>query len=189
MLDDRDRPPPSALERFVAAQAGGVFEEAMREVRAGRKVSHWMWFVYPQLRGLGRSEVSRHYGIDTAVEARAYLAHPTLGPRIREAAEAALAAPQRLSAEDIFGPIDGEYASGHNPTKLAWNLTNTPVFQAFGNGLGGSLPAAVVELEIAQQNQEFHEALVAAGVKVDYQPQEGVHDWPYCRKHLQDAIK
>jgi uncharacterized protein (DUF1810 family) len=65
-----------------------------------------MWFVYPQLRGLGRSEVARFYGIADLEEARAYLAHRVLGPRLREAAEAALAAPEGLSAEEIFGPID-----------------------------------------------------------------------------------
>ena len=95
-----------SLDRFVAAQAAGVHERAVLEVRTGRKTSHWMWFIYPQLRGLGRSEIAQHYGLASLEEARAYLAHPILGPRIREAAEAALAAPQRLSAEDIFGPID-----------------------------------------------------------------------------------
>jgi S-formylglutathione hydrolase FrmB len=98
-----------------------------------------------------------------------------------------------VNYEDIFGPMDGEYASGHNPTKLAFNLQNTPVFQAFGDGtpdpaMGGSGPAALVELEINQENLEFHDALERAGVKVDYQPQAGVHDWPYWRKHLRDAI-
>jgi len=83
-----------------------VHDRALLEVRAGRKTSHWMWFVYPQLGGLGRSEVSRFYGIESLDEARAYLAHPVLGPRLREAAAAALAAPGGLTAEAIFGPID-----------------------------------------------------------------------------------
>jgi uncharacterized protein (DUF1810 family) len=94
------------LERFLLAQEGGVHEQALAEVRAGRKAGHWMWFVYPQLRGLGRSEVSRFYGIVSLDEARAYIAHPILGPRIRDAAAAALAAPAGASAEAIFGPID-----------------------------------------------------------------------------------
>ena len=106
VLGDRTEPSDRSLERFVAAQANGVHERAMLEVRAGRKVSHWMWFVYPQLRGLGRSEISVFYGIESLDEARAYLAHPLLGPRIHEAAEAALAAPGGPSAEDVFGPID-----------------------------------------------------------------------------------
>lgn len=90
----------------MVAQDGGVLERALLEVRSGRKTSHWMWFVYPQLRGLGRSEVSRFYGIESVDEARGYLAHPVLGPRLREAAEAALAAPAGLTAEAIFGSID-----------------------------------------------------------------------------------
>ncbi len=77
----------------------------MAEIRAGRKVSHWMWFVFPQLAGLGRSEVSRFYGIASLAEARAYLAHPILGPRLREAASATLGSPG-ASAEAIFGGID-----------------------------------------------------------------------------------
>jgi uncharacterized protein (DUF1810 family) len=95
----------ASLERFVVAQEV-VHDQALREVRAGRKESHWMWFVYPQLRGLGRSEVSRFFGIDSLDEARAYLAHPVLGPRLLEAAAAALAAPPGRTAEDVFGPID-----------------------------------------------------------------------------------
>jgi uncharacterized protein (DUF1810 family) len=93
------------LERFVDAQAG-VFEPAMVEVRAGRKVGHWMWFVFPQLAGLGRSEISRYYAIASLEEARAYVAHPALGRRLREAAAATLAAPKGRSAEAIFGSID-----------------------------------------------------------------------------------
>jgi uncharacterized protein (DUF1810 family) len=98
---------PFELDRFVVAQAG-VHEAALLEVLGGRKVGHWMWFVYPQLTGLGRSEVSRFYGIASLAEARAYLGHPVLGPRLREAAAAVLAAPARLSAEAIFGPIDAQ---------------------------------------------------------------------------------
>ena len=94
------------LQRFVIAQDGGVHERALAEVRAGSKQSHWMWFVFPQLAGLGRSEVSRFYAIASLEEARAYLAHEGLGTRLREAAAAALAAPDGLSAEVIFGPID-----------------------------------------------------------------------------------
>ena len=94
----------TGLERFVAAQADGVYERAIDELRRGRKSSHWMWFIFPQLRGLGRSERSRFYGIDGLDEAAAYLAHPVLGPRMREAFDAVLAAPG--SANAILGPID-----------------------------------------------------------------------------------
>lgn len=90
----------------MTAQSGGSHEQALTEVRAGRKTSHWMWFIYPQLAGLGRSEMARYYAIASIEAARAYLAHPVLGPRLREAAAAALAAPAGRSAEDVFGPID-----------------------------------------------------------------------------------
>jgi uncharacterized protein (DUF1810 family) len=91
-------------ERFVAAQEGAV-GGALNEVRRGRKLGHWMWFVYPQLAGLGRSDTSVHYAIADLDEARAYLADPVLGPRLRAAAEAVLAAPTQ-DAEEIFGAID-----------------------------------------------------------------------------------
>ena|SRR5438309_871093 len=71
------------LERFVSAQAP-VIEQVRRELAVGQKRTHWMWFVFPQLRGLGRSPTALHYGISTAAEARAYLAHPVLGPRLVE---------------------------------------------------------------------------------------------------------
>jgi uncharacterized protein (DUF1810 family) len=77
------------LERFVSAQ-DGVYARALAEIRAGSKRSHWMWFVFPQLKGLGSSAAARRYGIAGADEGRAYLAHPVLGPRLRECAEAML---------------------------------------------------------------------------------------------------
>ena len=81
----------SGLERFVEAQdGGGTYDRALAELRAGRKASHWMWFVFPQLAGLGRSPVAQRYAIASLDEARAYLAHPVLGARLREAAEALL---------------------------------------------------------------------------------------------------
>ena len=92
------------LQRFADAQGGGVYHQALTELRAGRKRSHWMWFVFPQLRGLGRSETSHYFGLDGPDEARAYLEHPVLGPRLSECFEAVLAAPG--SAEAILGSID-----------------------------------------------------------------------------------
>ena len=92
------------LDRFVTAQQG-VYARALAELRAGRKRTHWMWFVFPQLAGLGRSERARVFGIVSAAEARAYLAHPLLGPRLVECGEALLAQPER-SAEAIFGLVD-----------------------------------------------------------------------------------
>lgn len=95
---------PWHLQRFLDAQEG-VYERALKEVREGRKRSHWMWFVFPQLRGLGQSATARRYGISGRAEAQAYLAHPVLGPRLRQAAQAALAAPG-ASAREIFGTPD-----------------------------------------------------------------------------------
>src|SRR4051794_29397149 len=97
---------PYDLERFVTAQdQGGTYERALAELRRGRKVSHWMWFVFPQVAGLGQSSMSRHYAISGIDEARAYLAHPVLGPRLRACAQAAAAIePGRI--ERAFGAID-----------------------------------------------------------------------------------
>ena len=93
------------LRRFVDAQRS-TFDAALAELRAGRKRGHWMWFVFPQLRGLGRSETSRHYGLAGLDEARAYAAHPILGPRLRAAADALLGLPAELEAVAVLGPID-----------------------------------------------------------------------------------
>jgi uncharacterized protein (DUF1810 family) len=95
---------PHDLGRFARAQDGD-YDRALAEVRAGRKASHWMWYVFPQLAGLGSSPMARRYAIRGAEEARAYLAHPVLGPRLKEIAEAALAVEGR-SARDIFGSPD-----------------------------------------------------------------------------------
>jgi uncharacterized protein (DUF1810 family) len=95
---------PFHLERFVAAQAS-VFTSALAELRAGRKQSHWMWFVFPQLRGLGRSSTAEFYGISSLAEARAYLSHPVLGPRLTLCTEAVLAIEGR-SLHEIFGSPD-----------------------------------------------------------------------------------
>lgn len=92
------------LERFVAAQ-NGVHETAVAEIRSGRKRSHWMWFVFPQIAGLGSSHASQRYAIPTLAEARAYLEHPVLGPRLVECAEAALSVRAR-TAREIFGSPD-----------------------------------------------------------------------------------
>jgi uncharacterized protein (DUF1810 family) len=93
------------LERFVTAQAG-VYEGVVAELRAGRKVGHWIWFIFPQIAGLGRSAMSERYAIRSLDEARGYLAHPVLGPRLRECARLLLAAPAHRSAVDILGEID-----------------------------------------------------------------------------------
>lgn len=98
---DRER-----LERFVEAQdQGGVYERALGELRAGRKTSHWMWFVFPQIAGLGQSTMSQRYAIESLEEARAYLEHPVLGPRLVESAQALLDH-DGVSAREVLGEID-----------------------------------------------------------------------------------
>jgi uncharacterized protein (DUF1810 family) len=92
------------LERFVEAQEH-VYDEVRRELRAGRKASHWMWFVFPQIAGLGHSPTSVRFAIASLDEAKAYLAHPLLGARLVECARLALDAEGR-SAREIFGAID-----------------------------------------------------------------------------------
>jgi len=99
-------PDPFDLGRFVTAQeAYGSYRSAVAELRAGRKTSHWMWYVFPQIAGLGQSSTSKHYAIRSVDEARAYLAHPVLGPRQLECA-GILTALSGRTAEDIFGGID-----------------------------------------------------------------------------------
>jgi len=91
------------LDRFVAAQAG-VYPQALAELQRGAKRTHWMWFIFPQIAGLGQSAMARTYSIAGADEARAYLAHPVLGPRLIEVTQTVTAAPG--SAETILGGID-----------------------------------------------------------------------------------
>ena len=103
------------LERFVQAQdSGGTYQQAVAELRSGRKTTHWMWFIFPQIAGLGRSAMAQAYAISDLAEAQAYLAHPILGPRLIECAEI-VAAQQGRSAEQIFGGIDA--------TKLRSSMT------------------------------------------------------------------
>jgi uncharacterized protein (DUF1810 family) len=111
MADATSRPnveaaDPYRLERFVAAQdRGGTYQHAVAELRAGAKVSHWMWFVFPQVTGLGMSSIAREYAIAGLAEAHAYLEHPVLGPRLLECA-GIVAGTDDKSAEAIFGPVD-----------------------------------------------------------------------------------
>ena len=97
-------PESEGLERFVTAQAG-VYENVCAELTAGRKASHWMWFIFPQLRGLGRSETARYYGLRDLNEACAYDAHDVLGPRLHACAELVLGHPDK-PVQDIMGKID-----------------------------------------------------------------------------------
>ncbi|WP_373505734.1 DUF1810 domain-containing protein [Aestuariivirga sp.] len=114
------------LDRFLKAQES-VFETALVELHAGAKQSHRMWFVFPQLRGLGRSSLAQRYGISGLEEARAYLAHPILGLRLRRCVEAVLGVPDR-SLRQIFGsPDDIKFRS--SMTLFALADGGEPLFQ------------------------------------------------------------
>jgi uncharacterized protein (DUF1810 family) len=97
-------PDPHNLFRFLHAQSAD-YEQALTEIKSGRKHSHWMWFIFPQFDGLGSSSMSKRYAIKSIVEAKAYLAHPILGPRLVECALAALSI-EGKTANEIFGSPD-----------------------------------------------------------------------------------
>src|SRR5687767_11233653 len=111
MADANNPKPPGAtsdphdLDRFVRAQSD-IYDQALTEIRDGRKRSHWMWFIFPQLEGLGFSATSRLYAIKSLAEARAYLGHPILGPRLVESAEAAASVESRSALEVLGSPDD-----------------------------------------------------------------------------------
>ena len=93
------------LERFVKAQEYS-YPIALQEIQSGRKMSHWIWYIFPQLKRLGHSSRSQYYGIADLEEAKTYLSHPVLAQRLREITEALLALPEHLTARDILGGID-----------------------------------------------------------------------------------
>jgi uncharacterized protein (DUF1810 family) len=95
---------PFFLNRFVTAQ-DDVYDQALSEIQSGKKLTHWMWFIFPQFRGLGSTETSKYYAIGSLDEARVYLGHRTLGPRLIACAEACLGVEGR-SAQDMFGSPD-----------------------------------------------------------------------------------
>jgi uncharacterized protein (DUF1810 family) len=98
----------TGLQRFVEAQdAGGTYDTALRELRAGRKRTHWMWFVLPQVAGLGTSPNAQRYALSGRSQAQAYLDHPVLGPRLRECARV-LAGLATHDAEEVLGPVDAQ---------------------------------------------------------------------------------
>lgn len=116
------------LERFVDAQdQGGSYQQALAELRRGRKTSHWMWYVFPQVAGLGQSPTSRHFAIASLAEARGYLDHPVLGPRLRECAEVVAGTTGR-SAREVFGGIDAQKLRS-SMTLFLRAAPEEPVFQ------------------------------------------------------------
>jgi uncharacterized protein (DUF1810 family) len=98
---------PYGLERFLVAQAGGTYERAVAELRAGRKTSHWMWFVFPQVAGLGRSEMAIRYALSGIEDAGAYMEHPVLGARYAECCLALLELGD-VSVTEVLGPVDAQ---------------------------------------------------------------------------------
>lgn len=125
------------LQHFVDAQAG-VFAAALAELRAGQKRSHWMWFIFPQLLGLGQSAMSRRFGIQGLDHAGRYLQHPVLGPRLVQAAQAARAALQAdTSLSHLFGAIDSQKFISCM-TLFSQVAGADPVFAAILDGLQAS---------------------------------------------------
>jgi uncharacterized protein (DUF1810 family) len=129
---------PFGLERFVAAQEGGVHERAVEELRTGRKRSHWMWFVFPQVAGLGRSATAQHFALTGLDEARAYLRHPVLGARPREPVSALLELAD-TEPEAVLGPIDAVKLRS-SMTLFARAAPEEEIFQQVLDRYYGGLP-------------------------------------------------
>ena len=141
--------PSPGLDRFIEAQdAQGTYRAALAELRAGRKHSHWMWFVFPQLAGLGRSPTAQFYALTSLAEARAYAAHPVLGARLRECAAALLALDGR-SADDVLGPVDALKLRSCM-TLFARAVPDEPVFPAVLDRYYGGEPDAATDRLLAQ---------------------------------------
>ena len=133
------------LERFVAAQAP-VYARVVAELAAGQKRSHWMWFIFPQIAGLGTSAMARRYAIGSLAEARAYLAHPLLGPRLRECTQLVLEAKARAIGE-IFGYPDDLKFHSSMTLFAATAPAEAPFVQALDRYFGGAKdPATLARL-------------------------------------------
>lgn len=137
------------LRRFVEAQAG-VYDQACAELRAGRKRSHWMWFVFPQIRGLGNSEMAVRYAISGRDEARAYLEHPVLGARLRECARIVVElegrAGERKTVEEIFGyPDDLKFHSSMTLFAEVEGPAERVFHEALKKYFGGKVDQATLE--------------------------------------------
>lgn len=148
---------PYDLRRFVAAQdAGRTYERAVGELRAGRKTGHWMWFVFPQIAGLGYSRTSQTYAIRSLAEARAYLRHPVLGQRLTDCARL-LAQLTESTAERIFGDVDA--------AKLRSSMT---LFRHADPGQ--TLFGQVLDQYFGGQSDPLTDRAVAAAGEADFQP-------------------
>jgi len=136
---------PFDLERFVTAQEA-VFPAVLAELKAGRKRSHWMWFVFPQLQGLGHSSMAAFYGIISLREARAYLTHPLLGPRLVRCTRTVTNI-EGGSLHEIFGsPDDMKFQSSMTLFALAAADPDSPFYKALDRWCGGTLDAQTLRL-------------------------------------------
>jgi uncharacterized protein (DUF1810 family) len=144
---------PYGLERFVAAQeGGGTYAAAVSELRAGRKTSHWMWFVFPQLAGLGMSSTSQRYAIGSREEARAYAAHPVLGTRLEECVRILTGLSGR-SARQIFGPIDAMKLRS-SMTLFARAAPENPLFREVVERYFGGVPDEATDRLLARPDPD-----------------------------------
>ena len=134
---------PHDLQRFVAAQ-NPIYPQVCAELAAGAKASHWMWFVFPQLKGLGRSAIAQHYGIASKAQAQSYWRHPVLGPRLRQCAELVLAVPGKTALQILGSPDEMKFRS--SMTLFAQVAPDEPVFQrALQKYFGGEADPATLE--------------------------------------------
>lgn len=152
------------LDRFVTAQAG-TYDNAVAELRSGAKRSHWMWFVFPQHMALGRSETARRYGIASADEARAYLAHPVLGPRLIAAVEAALASGE-TDPRRLFGSPDDLKFRSCLTLFLAADPGAATLTRALARFYGGEADGATTAILLQSSPQPRREGdLTVAGLR------------------------
>jgi uncharacterized protein (DUF1810 family) len=144
---------PYDLERFVTAQdGGGTYDAAVSELRAGRKTSHWMWFVFPQIAGLGMSQTSQRYAIRSREEARAYAAHPVLGTRLEECVRILTGLSGR-SARQIFGPIDAMKLRS-SMTLFARAAPENPLFREVLERYFGGVPDEATDRLLARPDPD-----------------------------------
>jgi len=136
---------PFNLDRFVTAQAP-LFDTVMAELTSGRKRSHWMWFIFPQLRGLGRSPLAIHYGIASLEEARAYLGHALLGPRLLQATEMVLESPAPSLNAMLGSPDDIKFRSSMTLFAMASGEAQTPFATALDHWCDGQKDEATLAL-------------------------------------------
>ncbi|TDW46674.1 uncharacterized protein (DUF1810 family) [Flavobacterium sp. 270] len=146
--------PNDGIERFVVAQ-NRVYQQALREIKNGKKLSHWMWFVFPQIRGLGFTDYNVYYGIKDLNEAGYYLNDPILGKRLIEISQAVLSQ-EGKTAKEIFGKPDERKLK--SCMTLFTQIQNTnPVFQkVLEKYYNGSIDDKTIEILVSQENNKWH---------------------------------